>query len=517
MGREKSDGRGVPQDRVTPVPVVMSRQGKATTAVERARTEELSTPIADRPKGVSTSDCGCAHGKEERSGVTMEQIAEEANLLEAFRRVANNRGAPGPDGQSIEQVRSELAQRLIELRKALVTGTYQPGKIRRVWIPKTSGGQRGLGIPNVIDRWVQQATLQKLAPLYEPTFHPSCHGFREGRSCHTAVAQAKEHVATGRYWMVDIDLEKFFDRVPHERLLAKLGLRICDRRILRMIRRMLRAKVVMPEGVVVLTEEGTPQGGPLSPLLSNIVLDELDHELERRGHRFVRYADDLSIYVRSERAGQRVFESVTRFLEKRMRLTVNRNKSAVARPRGRHLLGFTLRPNIRKQQVELDLSVRTKDRLSERIRTLTPRTWGQSLRACIERINRFLRGWAEYFGVAFWAAGRARYADGHIRRRLRAILLAHWKSTQRMRKNLQRLGVDPVLARGVSRSTAAWRRSNSQAARYGIRNKWFERWGLLSLETLCKSRLSKGLPPIGEAPKTTGWGSNEGPQERGGW
>jgi RNA-directed DNA polymerase len=492
MGREKSDGRVVPEGRRNPVPIVETRGGKATTDIDRAQATELTSETAEGPKSSVTS-AAAALTKEE-SEVTMEQVAKEANLLEAFRRVEENRGAPGPDGRTTQDVRRELPGTLRRLQRALVEGSYQPGQIRRVWIPKASGGQRGLGIPNVVDRWVQQAILQKLAPLYEPTFHASSHGFRAGRSCHTAIAEAKEHVAEGRYWMVDIDLEKFFDRVPHQRLLAKLQLRLRDERILQVIGRMLRARVVMPDGVVVRTEEGTPQGGPLSPLLSNIVLDELDHELERRGHRFVRYADDLSIYVRSESAGRRVFESVTRFLERRMRLVVNRDKSAVSRPRGRHILGFQIRPNMQKKQVELDLSERTKSRLRERIQALTPRTWGQSLRACIDRINQYLRGWAEYFGIAYWAAGTARYADGHLRRRLRAILLAHWKSTKTIRANLGRLGADPAIVRGVSRSTGAWRRSNLRAVSSGIRNEHFKRWGLLSLETLCAVRHALGLP-----------------------
>jgi RNA-directed DNA polymerase len=498
MGREKSDGRVVPQGRGNPVSIVATRGGKATTDIERTQAAELPIETAERPKSIGTS-AAAAPTKQDREA-TMEQIAEEANLLEAFRRVEENRGAPGPDGRTTQDVRRELAGTRRWLQRALVEGTYQPGQIRRVWIPKASGGQRGLGIPNVVDRWVQQAILQRLAPLYEPTFHASSHGFRAGRSCHSAIAEAKEHVADGRYWMVDIDLEKFFDRVPHQRLLAKLRLRIRDERILQVIGRMLRARVVMPDGVVVRTEEGTPQGGPLSPLLSNIVLDELDRELERRGHRIVRYADDLSIYVRSESAGRRVFESVTRFLEQRMRLVVNRDKSAVARPRGRHILGFQIRPNMQKKRVELDLSDRTKSRLREQIQALTPRTWGQSLRACIDRINQYLRGWAEYFGVASWAGGTARYAEGHIRRRLRAILLAHWKSTKTIRANLVRLGALPSAARGVSRSSGAWRRSNFHAVNSGIRNEWFERWGLLSLDALCAARLARGLPSPESSP-----------------
>jgi group II intron reverse transcriptase/maturase len=459
---------------------------------------ELVSETAERPKSSTTSTLVASTREGEE--VTMERVADLANLQSAFQRVEENRGAPGPDGRTVVDVRRNLTATLRHLQRTLVNGTYRPGDIRRVWIPKSSGGRRGLGIPNVIDRIVQQALLQKLTPMYEPTFHRNSHGFRPGRSCHTAIAEAKQYVAGGRYWMVDIDLEKFFDRVPHQRLLAKLRLRIDDRRVLQVIGRMLRAHVVMPDGVVVQTEEGTPQGGPLSPLLSNIVLDELDRELERRGHSFVRYADDMSIYVRSENAGRRVFESVARFVERRMRLKVNRDKSAVGRPRGRHILGFSIRPNMQKKRVELDLSERTKTRLRERIRALTPRTWGQSLRSCIERINRYLRGWAEYFGVAYWAGGTARYADGHIRRRLRAILLAQWKGTKTIRANLVRLGTEPALTKRVGRSSGAWKRSNHRAVRMGLDNECFRRWGLLTLDELCAFRFAGGLPLPEPAP-----------------
>jgi group II intron reverse transcriptase/maturase len=224
--------------------------------------------------------------------MTMEEVAEAENLLLAFARVRANDGAPGPDRQTIEEVAEHLETILPALSRTLLDETYRPGMIRRVWIPKAGGGQRGLGIPDVVDRIVQQAVLQVMGPHYDPTFHPSSHGFRPGRSCHTAIAEARTYLEDGYEWVVDMDLEKFFDRVHHDRLLSRLAQRVADRRLLRLIRRMLKAKVVLPDGVVVSTEEGTPQGGPLSPLLSNIVLDELDHEMARRGYRFVRYADD---------------------------------------------------------------------------------------------------------------------------------------------------------------------------------------------------------------------------------
>src|SRR5215212_4709655 len=232
-----------------------------------------------------------------------------------------------------------------------------------------------------------------MQPHYQPTFYPSSHGFQEGKSCHTAIAEATRYLEEGYEWVVDIDLEKFFDQVHHERLLARLGQKVSDHRLLRLIRRMLKARVVMPDGVVVSSEEGVPQGGPLSPLLSNIVLDELDRELEQRGHRFVRYADDANIYVRSERAGQRVMASITRFIEGRLRLKVNVAKSAVARPEQRHFVGFTLR---RRRRIEVKLSQRSRDRIDAKIRALIPRNWGRSFETCIKQVNQYLTGWVNF-------------------------------------------------------------------------------------------------------------------------
>jgi len=258
---------------------------------------------------LESATCTAAEGR------LMEAVASASNLAQALLNVLRNKGAPGVDGRSVEQVVDEAPALLPELQKSLLDGTYQPDEIRRVWIPKPGGGERGLGIPNVVDRWVQQAVLQVLEPIFEPRFHRSSHGFRANRGAHTAIAEAKQHLGEGCRVVVDLDLSKFFDRVHHQRLLNRLGEQVRDERILNLVRRMLKAKVVMPDGTKVSTEEGTPQGGPLSPLLSNIVLDEWDWELERRGLRFVRYADDCNIFVRSQRAGQRVMASTRRFLE----------------------------------------------------------------------------------------------------------------------------------------------------------------------------------------------------------
>jgi RNA-directed DNA polymerase len=345
--REESDGRVVPEGGRKPIPTApRARGGKAATASEEASQLRLNFETAETPQGaepVATVDQATrAKTSVPKSEVTsserppamtmtMEEVTSDDNLRSAFDAVRRNKGAAGPDGQEIEEVRKHFGELLPVMKRALLLGQYQPGNIRRVWIPKPGGGERGLGIPNVVDRIVQQAVHQVLGPNYEPTFHDGSHGFRPGRSCHTAIEAAKRHLYQGYLWVVDMDLEKFFDRVHHERLMARLGQRVSDPRLLVLIRRMLKAKVVMPDGVVVATEEGTPQGGPLSPLLSNIVLDELDREFDRRGHRFVRYADDCNIYVRSERAGKRVMATVSRFIESRLRLKVNTAKSAVGR------------------------------------------------------------------------------------------------------------------------------------------------------------------------------------------
>ena len=422
-------------------------------------------------------------GHEKRApSVTLESVVD--HLSPAFTNVAGNGGAPGPDGQTIEMVTSHLDSILDQLRSSLLDGTYRPGDIRRVWIPKSGGGQRGLGIPDVVDRVVSEAVRLVLEPLYEPTFHVQSHGFRPERSCHTAIAQAREHLEDGCEWVVDIDLEKFFDRVHHQRLMARLAQRVHDVRLLVLIGRMLKAKVVMPDGVKVSTEEGVPQGGPLSPLLSNIVLDELDDELVRRGHRFVRYADDCNIYVTSERAGQRVMASVTRFIERRLRLKVNAAKSAVARPEERHFLGFRLRRDPLEGDVDVLLSKRSQERLDGKVRELTPRTWGNSITECIRKVNVYVVGWLGFFGVCTQATSNLGHADAHLRRRLRAIQLKHWKRRRTMVHKLVALGVKRSAARrgiyGGHRSL--WSLSHVPVVERALSPSYWARRGLLSLE-----------------------------------
>jgi group II intron reverse transcriptase/maturase len=413
--------------------------------------------------------------------VTMEEVVER--LEEAFEKVAANRGAPGPDRQTIEQVRNHLPMVLRPLKAALLDGSYRPGDIRRVWIPKAGGGQRGLGIPNVVDRMVQEAVRSVFEPLYEPTFHSSSHGFRPSRSCQTAIAEARSYVDEGYHVVVDLDLEKFFDRVSHQRLMARLAQRVHDKRLLVLVGRMLKAKVVMPDGVRVSTEEGVPQGGPLSPLLSNVVLSELDEELARRELRFVRYADDCNIYVQSERAGQRVMASVTKFIERRLRLKVNAAKSAVARPETRHFLGYRLQPR-KGEQPEVLLSERSDKRLRERIRELTPRSRGCSLKETIRRINEYFAGWFGHFRVCTSGIERVlNGADAHIRRRLRAIVLKHWKTKRTTALRLIRLGIKAKTAwnRVYEGHQSLWALSHSPAVDRGLRNAYFAERGLVTL------------------------------------
>ena len=498
--RQQSEDLVVPDPRGNPGGTRALRRaggGKGVSVKEVEHQQRMFFATAENPRslrgaeGAQTRDPSPASARKvpkakttptSEAPVRMEKVVE--GLERAFEKVAANKGAPGPDRKTVEHVRKHLFEVLAELRSSLLDGSYVPGDIRRVWIPKGGGGQRGLGIPNVVDRVVQESVRSVLEPLYEPTFHSSSHGFRPGRGCQTAIAEALGYVDEGYHWVVDLDLEKFFDKVHHQRLMCRLANRVEDRRMLVLIGQMLKAKVVLPDGLKVTTEEGVPQGGPLSPLLSNIVLSELDEELARRGHRFVRYADDCNIYVRSERAGQRVMASVDSFIERRMRLTVNKAKSAVARPETRHFLGYRLDPH-EGEPAEVLLSERSEKRLRERVRELTPRSRGWSLEATISGVNAYLNGWFGHFRVCTRGIERTvQKMDAHIRRRLRAVVLKHWKRRLTMARCLIRLnGGKPktVWRRIYEGRKSWWALSHDNVVERGLRNAYFADRGLVTL------------------------------------
>ena len=366
----------------------------------------------------------------------MEEVCERENLLRALRRVKSNKGSPGIDGMKVGELSGYLKQHWPAIREQLLSGTYRPQPVRRVEIPKPEGGVRKLGIPTVLDRFIQQAVMQVLQSKWDPTFSEHSHGFRPQRSAHQAVAQAQQYIAAGNRWVVDLDLEKFFDRVNHDKLMAAMARRVSDKRMLKLMRAFLESGV-MENGLVSPVEEGTPQGGPLSPLLSNLVLDELDRELERRQHRFVRYADDCNIYVASERAGKRAMQSVTRFIRQRLKLKVNEAKSAVARPQERKFLGFSFTGGAEpKRRIAPKALLRCK----QRIRELTRRTRGISLQQMAKELASYLRGWKSYFGYC-QTPSVLHGLDQWIRRRLRSVI---WK--QRKRRASWRLANSPILS-----------------------------------------------------------------------
>ncbi len=403
----------------------------------------------------------------------MEEVCDRKNLEMAWKRVRGNKGSPGVDGLTIEDTADYLREHWPTIREQLLNGTYQPQPVKRVEIPKPGGGVRKLGIPCVVDRLIQQALLQVLQERWDPTFSEHSYGFRPGRSAHQAVAQAQRYVAEGYNFVVDIDLEKFFDRVHHDRLMARVAERVSDKRVLKLIRAFLCAGV-MEDGLVRPTEEGRPQGGPLSPLLSNLVLDELDQELERRGHRFCRYADDCNIYVRSPRAGERVMASVSRFLTTQLRLKVNESKSAVARPEERKFLGF----RITNDGSERQIAPQALERFKARVRELTCRTRGVNLQKLIQELAPYLRGWRGYFG--FCQTPRVlSNLDAWIRRRLRMYLWRQWQNGPNRFKELRRRGVPKFGAAVAAGSpTGFCRMSGHPAVQQALRNRYFDSIGL---------------------------------------
>lgn len=433
-----------------------------------------------RREGTESFTANCETESPAGTKQFMEEVCVRENLKRALRRVKSNKGSPGIDGMRVGELAGYLKQHWPAIREQLLNGTYKPQPVRRVEIAKPDGGMRKLGIPTVLDRFIQQAVMQVLQGRWDRTFSEHSHGFRPQRSAHQAVAQAQQYIAEGHRWVVDLDLEKFFDRVNHDRLMAAVARRVNDKRMLKLIRAFLESGV-MENGLVSSVEEGTPQGGPLSPLLSNLVLDELDRELERREHRFVRYADDCNIYVASERAGKRVMQSVTSFIRRRLKLKVNERKSAVARPQERKFLGFSFTYGAKaKRRIAPKALLRCK----QRVRELTRRTRGISLEQMTKELASYLRGWRGYFGYC-QTPSVLHGLDHWIRRRLRSVIWKHWKRGSVRFARLRQRHIGPDLAAQTAGSPhGPWRLANSPALSIALPTAYFDALGLPRLSAV---------------------------------
>ncbi len=423
------------------------------------KSTQVELPLEARgeaPRVERSGEAGRAARGEERSGIghehLMERVVERDNLARALKRVRKNKGSPGVDGMKVEDLLPYLRRQWEQIRESLLTGGYQPQPVRRVEIPKSGGGVRMLGIPTVLDRFIQQAILEVLTPIFDPTFSEHSHGFRPGRSAHQAVRAAQRYVQEGRRWVVDVDLEKFFDRVNHDVLMGKLENRIGDQRLLRIIRRYLEAGI-MADGVVVERHEGTPQGGPLSPLLANVLLDSVDKELEKRGHAFARYADDCNVYVRSRRAGERVMAAL-RGCYGRLRLRVNEDKSAVARVWDRKFLGYGMWV-AKGRVVKLRVADKALKEMMERVRQITSRNGGRSMKQVCGELGKYLRGWKQYFALAD-TPGIFEDLDQWIHRRLRMVQLKQWKRGTTVFRELTARGCSRQIAFGAARRSRSW-------------------------------------------------------------
>lgn len=408
----------------------------------------------------------------------LEEILDRNNLNLAYKRVKSNKGSHGVDGMKVDELLPFLKQNGETIKQKLLEGTYRPAPVRRVEIPKPDGGVRLLGIPTVLDRWIQQAITQVLSPIFEKGFSESSYGFRPGRNAKQAVEAAKRHIEAGYKWTVDLDLEKFFDRVNHDKLMSLVAKKVQDKRVLKLIRLYLESGVML-NGVKIEAEEGVPQGSPLSPLLSNIMLDSLDKELEKRGHKFCRYADDCNIYVKSRRAGERVMASITKYLEEKLKLKVNRDKSAVDIPQRRKFLGFSF--YYRKDGVGIRVHEKPIRKFKTKIKEITSRSNGMSMGLRIAKLNQSIVGWVNYFGIADMR-GKVSELDEWIRRRLRMCYWKQWKKIKTRHDNLVKLGVDNYKAWEFANTRKGyWRISNSPILNTSLTNQYFEKLGFQSL------------------------------------
>lgn len=468
-----AEGRNDLQLEVQECEAGMAKQKTRKRSFKRTRDEVLKA-LESAPISIS----GVTPLETTRPPVTMLEVLERKNMQMALKRVLSNKGCAGADGMRLEDLPNFLKENWLEIRAALLDGSYKPGVIKRAYIPKRDGSKRGLGIPSVLDRLIQQAIAQKLSDLYEKVFSEHSFGFRPGRSCHQAIEQSRRYVTEGYEHVVDMDLEKFFDKVNHERLMSTLSNRLDDKVLLKLVHSYLKAGI-LEGGLTTSPESGMPQGGPLSPILSNIVLDELDKELEKRGHKFVRYADDCNIFTRSERAAERVMESITGFVEDHLRLKVNREKSQVGKVETRAFLSFTVTPN--ETGPKIGIAPAALKRFKNKIREMTRKSL--SLEGTIRMISRYLQGWMGYFGYADSASVFKRM-DQWIRRRLRMLHLKRWRKPRTRYSNFTKLGMTRNDAMFLIRTTKRyWYLSKTSAVNRTLNLKYFRDLNLFSLES----------------------------------